>query len=291
MDIAVIGLGQMGSAIARNILKAGHRLTVWNRSPDKADALVADGATLAATPGEATANAEIVVTMLANDAALEAVTFGEDGILAAPGQALHVSLSTIAPALAERLEAAHREAGRGFVSAPVFGRPDVAAAGQLNICAAGPAEAIAACAPLFEAIGQRSFVVGEAPAMANTVKICGNFMILGAVEAMAEASALAEKRGVPRAAFIEVMTQTLFGARAYQVYGDIIAHDRYRPAGFAAPLGLKDMNLVAGAANDARVPMPLLGVIRDHLLAAIGREGEDVDWSALALTVQANAGL
>lgn len=291
MDIAVIGLGQMGSAIARNILKAGHRLTVWNRSPGKAEALVAEGARLAATPREAADRADIVVTMLANDAALEAVTFGEQGILAAGGSAVHVSMSTVAPALAERLDAAHRAAGRPFVSAPVFGRPDVAAAAQLNICVAGPADAVAACAPLFEAIGQRSFVIGEAPAMANTVKICGNFMILGAVEALAEASALAEKRGVPRAAFIEVMTSTLFGARAYQVYGDIIAHDRYRPAGFAAPLGLKDMNLVAGAANDARVPMPLLGVIRDHLLAAIGREGEDVDWSALALAVRANAGL
>lgn len=289
-DIGFIGLGAMGGAIARNLLDAGHRVTVWNRSPDKAAPLVEAGATHAATPREA-ARGDFVLTMLADDAALEAVVFGEQGILSSDGRPVHVSLSTVSPALAERLAAAHGEAGFGFVAAPVFGRPDVAASGQLNIVAAGDADVVARCQPVFDAIGQRVFAVGAEPAMANTVKICGNFMILAAVEAMAEASTLAEKRGVPRAAFLEVMTETLFGSRAYRVYGDIIANDRYRPAGFAAPLGLKDMNLVAATASAARVPMPLVGVVRDHLLSALAQEGEDLDWSGLALAVRRDAGL
>jgi len=290
MDIGVIGLGQMGIGIARNIARAGHRLTVWNRDATKAEALVAEGATSAASPAEA-AQGDIVVTMLANDAAVEAVTFGEAGILAARSRAIHVSMSTIAPTLVAQLDSAHRDAGMRFLSAPVFGRPDVAAAGALNIVAAGDASLIAACAPLFDAVGQRVFPVGERPEQANIVKLAGNFMILAAVESFAEAMALGEKNGVAPATFVEVMTETLFGGRSHRVYGEILAEQRFRPAGFAAPLGLKDMNLVSGLANDSRVPMPLLGVIRDHLLSAMAREGEDLDWSALALAVRADAGL
>jgi len=290
MEIGVIGLGQMGHGIAHNIAKAGHRLTVWNRDPAKADALVAGGAVRAATPAEA-AQGDIVVTILANDAAVEAVTFGDTGILAAAPGAIHVSMSTIAPALVARLAEAHREASRRFVSAPVFGRPDVAAAGTLNIVASGDADAISACQPLFDAVGQRVFPVGPRAEQANIVKIAGNFMILAAVESFAEAMALGEKNGIAPAAFVEVMTETLFGGRSHRVYGEILAEQRFRPAGFPAPLGLKDMNLVAALASDSRVPMPLLGVIRDHLLSAMAREGEDLDWSGLALAVRADAGL
>lgn len=290
MDIGVIGLGHMGGGIARNILKAGHRLTVWNRDPAKADALVAEGAIRAATPAAA-ARGDAVVSILANDAALEAVTGGEQGILAAGPEVLHVSMSTVAPALVTGLAAKHAAAGQRFVSAPVFGRPDVAAAGALNIVAAGDAAAIDACTPLFDAIGQRVFRIGARPEQANVVKLGGNFMILAAVESFAEAMALGEKNGIDPAAFAEVMTETLFGGRVHRVYGEILAEQRFRPAGFAAPLGLKDMNLVGGLANDSRVPMPLLGVIRDHLLSAMAREGEDLDWSALALAVRADAGL
>ncbi|MFS2109083.1 NAD(P)-dependent oxidoreductase [Sphingomonas sp. Sphisp140] len=290
MEIGVIGLGHMGIGIARNIARAGHRLTVWNRDPAKAEALVAEGAVRAASPAEA-AQGDVVVTMLANDAAVEAVTFGENGILTAKSRAIHVSMSTIAPTLVTRLDAAHREAGMRFLSAPVFGRPDVAAAGALNIVAAGDDDLIAACQPLFEAIGQRVFPVGDRPEQANIVKLSGNFMILAAVESFAEAMALGEKNGVAPATFVEVMTETLFGGRSHRVYGEILAEQRFRPAGFTAPLGLKDMNLVSALANDSRVPMPLLGVIRDHLLSAMAREGEDLDWSGLALAVRADAGL
>ena len=290
MKIGFIGLGHMGAAMARNLLKAGHEVTVWNRSPGKADALVADGAGRAATPAEAAAG-EVVHTMLADDHALEAVTFGDGGILSASGQAIHISHSTIGLPLAERLAKAHADHGSTLVSAPVFGRPAAAEAAKLFVVAAGPAAALARCQSLFDAVGQKSFFVGDHPPAANMVKLCGNFLILSAVEALAEAMTLAEKSGVPKASLLEVLTGSLFGSPIYQIYGDILVKDAFRPAGFTAPLGLKDMNLVSQAATDARVPMPVLAVLRDHLLSTIAREGEDIDWSAIGRIVAADAGL
>ncbi|MDO6413891.1 NAD(P)-dependent oxidoreductase [Sphingomonas sp. BIUV-7] len=288
MRVAILGLGNMGGAIARNILKAGHDLTVWNRSPDKAAALVEGGATLATTPAEAAAQAEIVFTMLADDRAVEAVTFGEDGLLAADPLCLHVGLSTVSLALARRLAEAQ---GDRYVSAPVFGRPPAAEAAQLSIVAAGAPASIAHAQPVFDAIGQKTFVVGEDAPAANLVKLCGNFMIMSAIEAMGEAMALAAKNGLDKQALFDVLTGTLFGAPVYRNYGPALIEGTYRPAGFPAPLGLKDMNLVAEAATGARVPMPLLGVIRDHLLQAIARDGDDVDWSAIGKAIGDNAGL
>jgi 3-hydroxyisobutyrate dehydrogenase-like beta-hydroxyacid dehydrogenase len=281
MKIGLIGLGAMGRAIALNLVKAGHEVAVWNRSPGKAEALVAAGARCAATPADAATRAEAVVTMLADDKAVEAVTFGADGLLAARGQALHISMSTIGVDCADRLTAAHIPGG--FVSAPVFGRPDMAAAAKLFVVAAGMPEALDRCEPCFAAISQRSFRVGDQPSSANLVKLCGNFMILAAIEAMAEAMALAGRGGVAKAKLLEVLTGTLFSAPIYQTYGAILAEERFRPAGFAAPLGLKDMNLADAAATASRTPMPLLALLRDHLRAAIADEGEDVDWSALAI--------
>lgn len=286
MKVGFIGLGRMGSAMAANLLRNGHEVTVWNRSAGKADALVEAGARRADRPADA-ATGEVVMTMLADDPALEAVVYGEGGILGSP--ALHVSHSTISIALADRL--AGEQTGGGFVSAPVFGRPPAAEAAKLYVVAAGAADLLDRCEPLFAAIGQRVFRVGETPSSANVVKLSGNFMILAAVEAMAEAMTLAEKNGVSRAALLEVLTGTLFAAPVYQTYGDILLADRFRPAGFAAPLGLKDMNLADAAATTARAPMPLLGIIRDHLRAAIAQEGEDIDWASLALAVRRGAGL
>jgi len=287
MKVGFIGLGRMGSAMAANLLKAGHEVAVWNRSPDKADPLVEAGARRAASPRDA-AEGEVVMTMLADDPAVEAVVYGADGILHAP--ALHVSHSTISIALAERLAADPAGHG-GYVSAPVFGRPAAAEAAKLFVVAAGAADHLDRCAPLFEAVAQRVFRIGEAPPMANLVKLSGNFMILSAVEAMAEAMTLAEKGGVARETLLEVLTGTLFGAPVYQTYGDILVEDRFHPAGFAAPLGLKDMNLVDAAATASRVPMPVLGIIRDHLRAAIAQEGEDIDWAGVALAVRHSAGV
>ena len=290
MKIGFIGLGNMGRAIAANLLEAGHDLTVWNRTEDKAEPLVRAGATLAGSPAGA-ANGEVVFTMLSDDAAVSAVTFGEAGILSSPNNPLHVSMSTISTDLAQRLTAAHAEAGGRYLSAPVFGRPDAAAAAKLFVVTAGASSDIDTCGPLFEAIGQRCFTVGEHPMQANLVKLCGNFLIMSAIEGMAEAMTLAAKNGIERSALLDVLTGTLFGAPVYRTYGAILAEERFRPAGFAAPLGLKDMRLAGQAAEAAHVPMPLLGIVRDHLLSAIAREGEDIDWSGIGAVIARDAGL
>jgi 3-hydroxyisobutyrate dehydrogenase-like beta-hydroxyacid dehydrogenase len=290
MDIGFIGLGAMGSAMAANLVRAGHRVTVWNRSPEKAQALVKAGATLAKTPAEA-AQAGLVASMLSDDPAVEGVTHGDTGVLAGlPAGGLHVSMSTISVALAERLAADHAKQGRRYLSAPVFGRPAAAQAAKLFVVAAGDGQDIARAQPLLEAVGQRTFTVGETPSAANVVKLCGNFMILSAIEAMAQSMTLASKAGVEKTVLLEVLTGTVFGAPIYQIYGEILAEERYRPAGFGAPLGLKDMRLVGAAAEQLRTPMPFLGVIRDHLLQALAEEGEDIDWSAVGLAISRNAG-
>jgi 3-hydroxyisobutyrate dehydrogenase-like beta-hydroxyacid dehydrogenase len=281
MRIGFIGLGQMGAAIAGNLLKAGHELVVWNRTPEKAGPLVAAGARQAERPADSAAT-DIVFTMLADDHAVEKVTFGEDGLLSAGSGATHVSMSTISLALAERLAEAHRG---NYVSAPVFGRPAAAEAAKLFVVAAGAQEQIDKCRPLFDAIGQRTFVVGDRPSEANIVKLCGNFMIMSVVESLAEAMTLAGAHGVARDKLLDVLTGTLFGAPIYQTYGALLVEGRYRPAGFAAPLGLKDMNLVSSAATEALVPMPLLSLVRDRLLSTIAREGDDIDWAGVAKTV------
>ena len=287
MKIGFVGLGQMGSAIAANLIGSGHEVTVWNRSPAKAQPLLAQGARLAGTPAEA-AGGQIVMTMLADDGAVEQVTFGEDGILSAKAGAIHISLSTISIELADRLADV---SGGAYVSAPVFGRPAAAAAAKLFVVAAGPAAAMDICEPIFADFGQRLFRIGERPSQANLVKLCGNFMIMSAIEAMAEAMTLAQKGGIPGTQLVDILTGTLFDAPVYRTYGEILAADRFRPAGFAAPLGLKDMKLVASAADALRTPMPVLSVLRDQLLSVVAQEGEEVDWSGVALTVRRNAGI
>ena len=290
MDVGFIGLGNMGSGIALSLLRAGHGVTVWNRTAAKAEPLVRAGAAQAERPGDA-AKAGVVLSMLADDAAVEAAVFGEGGVLEVAPTALHVSLSTISVALAERMAQAHDGAGGGLVGAPVFGRPAAAEAAKLFVVAAGPAASLDRVRPLFEAIGQKSFVVGDRPAEANLVKLAGNFMIAATTEMLGEAMALAEKGGVSKATLLEVLTGTLFGAPIVHTYGGFIRDEAYRPAGFAAPLGLKDMRLVGEAAERLRVPMPLLGIVRDHLLETIALDGEDVDWSALAKSAARGAGL
>lgn len=290
MNIGFIGLGGMGTPIAANLLRAGHRLWVWNRSRAKVEPLLAQGAVEANTPAAAADEAELVITMLADDIALEAVTFGEEGVLSATAKPVHAALGTIGVATAERLADAYAERGSGFVAAPVFGRPTAAEAAALFIVCAGKQEHVALCQPAFEAIGQRSFSVGERPASASIVKLCGNFMIMSVVESLAEAMTLADRHCVGKADLLEVLTGTLFGAPIYHSYGRMLVEERYRPAGFSAVLGLKDMELVAAAASKARVPMPLLSLLRDRLLSTIAQEGEDIDWAGIAKTIDESAG-
>jgi len=292
MQIGFLGLGQMGAPIAANLLRAGHHVTVWNRSPEKAGPLVALGATAAKTPKDAAAGKEVVMTMLADDAALETVLSGAEGLLAGlPAGALHLSMSTIGVATSERVAALHAARGQRYVAAPVFGRPEAAAAAKLFVVAAGAPADLETAAPIFAAISQRVFTVSTTPAAANLVKLCGNFMILSAIEAMAEAFALAQKGGVAKEKLLEVLTGSLFDAPIYRNYGAILVEERFRPAGFTAPLGLKDMRLVGQAAEAQRVAMPLLSLLRDHLLETLAKEGEDIDWSGIGRTVARNAGL
>ncbi|MBO9713715.1 NAD(P)-dependent oxidoreductase [Sphingomonas sp.] len=283
MKLAFLGLGKMGVGIAANLLRAGHQLGVWNRSPGKADPLVAAGAAEAATPREACEGADAVFTMVADDAALMSVLEGPDGLLAGlPRGAIHVSQSTIAVATAERMGELHAERGQVLVSAPVFGRPAAAEAGQLWVVAAGPEDALATLAPLFEAIGRATYGVGAHAPCANLVKLAGNFMILANTEVMAEAMRLAERGGVDRKALLEVLQGTLFNGNYYNIYGPLVAEQRWRPAGFSAPLGLKDMRLAGEAAEGVGASLPVLEIVKQHLAEVIAREGEDIDVAGLA---------
>ncbi|WP_404338439.1 NAD(P)-dependent oxidoreductase [Sphingomonas sp. MMS12-HWE2-04] len=286
MKIAVLGLGQMGLGIAANLIAAGHEVRLWNRSPGKAAPLVEQGATLAATPSAAAQGADAALTMVADDAALDAVLTGPDGLLAGlPKGALHISHSTIAVATADRLAALHAEHGQRFVSAPVFGRPAAAAAGQLWVVAAGEAAALDDAAPIFEVIGRATYRVGDTPSAANLVKLAGNFMIMGSVEVMGEAIALGERGGISRAAMLEVLTGTLFNGTFHGIYGPLIAEQRFRPAGFSAPLGLKDMRLAGEAAAALGANLPVLDIVKAHLADTIAREGDDVDVAALVSAI------
>ena len=281
MNVGIIGLGQMGAEMAANLLKAGHEVTVYNRTPTKVEPLVAQGAKAAAGIADA-CRGDAVITMLANDEAVEGVVLGDAGVIASlPAGAIHVSSSTISVALAERLAAAHGKAGQRYVAAPVFGRPDVAAAGQLFVIAAGEPAAVDAVAPLFEAIGQKTFVVSEMPQMANLVKLSGNFLIAAVMESLGEAMALVGKAGIGGRQYLDILTSTLFGAPIYSTYGGLIADGTFEPADFAAPLGFKDIRLALAAAEDLRVPMPLASLLRDRFLTLLAHGGDHLDWSAI----------
>jgi 3-hydroxyisobutyrate dehydrogenase-like beta-hydroxyacid dehydrogenase len=263
---------------------------VYNRTRERAESLRTEGATIAGQAAD-TCGSDILITMLADDRAVRAVVF--DGQLIprlAPG-AVHVSMSTISVALAQELARAHTEAGNQFISAPVFGRPEAAEAAKLAVVAAGPAKMIERCQPLFDAMGQHTFIVGEEASNANTVKLAGNFLILSVIESLGEAYALLRKSGVEPEKFLEVMTSTLFAAPVYKTYGNLIAKEQFLPAGFKLTLGLKDVSLVLSAAADARAPMPVASLVRDHILAAIARNGGDLDWSSFAKISAENAGL
>ena len=291
MDVGLIGLGRMGTGIAKSLLRAGHRVTVYNRTRERAEALRKDGATVAASVAEA-CRGEAVLTMLADDAAVEAVVFGESGILEslARGRA-HISLSTISVELSDRLASEHARAGLEFIAAPVFGRPDAAEAGKLAIVAAGPIAAVEHYKPLWEAMGQKLLVIGEQQSKANVVKLTGNFMIAAVLETLAEALAFARKSGVDAATLLEFLTSTLFNAPIYKTYGGLIVEGKYDHVGFALPLGFKDLRLVIQAADARRVPMPIASVLHDRFVTALARGHERRDWSVLGEVAAEDAGL
>jgi 3-hydroxyisobutyrate dehydrogenase-like beta-hydroxyacid dehydrogenase len=291
MDIGFIGLGLMGANMATNLLLAGHQVTVFNRTRGKTEPLVAMGARAAARAGDV-CHGDAVFTMLADDDAVADVAFGEGGLIATmPACALHISCSTISVALSERLTTEHTQASQRYVSAPVFGRPEMAAAGKLFVVAAGPADAVGAAQPLLDVIGQRTFVVSQTPKAANLVKLSTNFLIAAVVESLGEAMALVDKGGLDRRGYLEMLTSTLFGGPIYKTYGALIADRKFEPAGLAVPLGQKDIRLALAAAEELHVPLPLASLLRDRFLTLRAHGGDHLDWSAIGDLAAKDAGI
>lgn len=278
MDIAFVGLGQMGSGMAGGLIDAGLAVTVWNRDRAKALPFATRGAAIAASPALAAAPG-VVFTMLANDEALEAVCFGNDGLLGAGSGVLHVSCSTVSVALTERLTQAHADAGQRFVSAQVLGRPDVAAAGNLTVMAAGSAADIAAAQPGFDAFAAKTIVMGDLPAMAAAAKVALNFGIAAVIETVSEQFRIAGVHGVSAAQMAQLLIESEFGARIFASYAPMIADQRFEPAGFPLYLGRKDVGLAIAAAEGA--PLPLAQLLAERMDTIIAAGGGERDWSSL----------
>jgi 3-hydroxyisobutyrate dehydrogenase-like beta-hydroxyacid dehydrogenase len=289
--IGFIGLGGMGSPIAANLIRAGYRVRVFNRTPDKAAPLVALGAMATASPDQVVEPGGVVLSMVADDAALESLCTQSPSFIEKLGpNGVHISVSTVSPATVRRLAGHHAKFGVTLVSSPVFGRPEAAAAARLWVCLGGPAVAKTRALPILKAISQGIFDFGEDPAAANVIKLCGNFLIASALESLAEATVLAEKNGVPGAQFAEMMGKTLFACPVYQNYSKQIAEKRFEPAGFRLALGLKDINLVLQTAASVAMPMPVASLLRDRWIESVAKGREGMDWSAIALAVAEDAG-
>jgi 3-hydroxyisobutyrate dehydrogenase-like beta-hydroxyacid dehydrogenase len=290
MKLGFIGLGHMGAAMAANLVRAGHDVVAFNRTPGKSRTLLELGAHEAASVVEA-CDAQVVITMLANDEAVSDITFGREGLIAhLPKGAIHLSMSTISVAFSKRLTQAHTQAGQRYVAAPVFGRPDMAAAAKLFIVAAGDPAAVDDCKPLFEVLGQKTSTIGVEPSAANLVKLTANFLQASVIESLGEAIALIGKAGIDRRAYVDLLTSTIFTSPAYKIFGPLIAAGTFGPAAFAAPLGYKDIRLALAAAESLRVPMPLAGLLHDRFLRLFAQGGETLDWSAIGGLATQDAG-
>ena len=292
MRVGFIGLGNMGSAMARNLIKAGHQLTVYNRTRQRAESLQSLGAKVASSPAEAASGVEVLITMLADDRAVEDSLLGPNGAIGAlPSGAVHVGMSTISVQLSRRLVAEHQVKQQHYIAAPVFGRPDAAAAARLFIVVAGRSQQIERCRSLFDAMGQKTFVVDEQPPGANVFKLTGNFLITTVIESLSEAFALVRKSGLSSEKFLEVLTESLFPAPLYQNYGNLIVHEEFEPAGFKMPLGFKDNRLVLAAAEEVAAPIPMASLVHDRFLQAMAQGLSNADWSAISRVSLRNAGL
>lgn len=290
MRVTFIGTGAMGRPMAGNLLQGGHDLVVYNRTRSRTAALEDAGARVAATPADAAADAEVLVTMVSDDAAVEAVLGGDDGALATlPADAVHLSMSTLSTAGARSLTAWHESTGHAYVAGPVFGRPDAAEAAKLRIVVAGPDGAVSRCEPLITLLGQQHFVVGRDPWLANAVKLLGNFMLMSAIEAMAEAFALGRKAGLDVMQLLDVYS-ALFASPIYANYGRLIAERRYSPPGFRLEHGLKDARLALRIAQEVEAPLPFAAMVHDRLLASVANGRGAMDWAAMAEESIAAAG-
>jgi 3-hydroxyisobutyrate dehydrogenase-like beta-hydroxyacid dehydrogenase len=290
MKLGFIGLGHMGAAMAANLVRAGHDVIVFNRTPGKSRTLLELGAHEAANVVEA-CDAKVVITMLANDEAVSDIAFGREGLIAhLPKGAIHLSMSTISVAFSKRLTQAHAQAGQRYVAAPVLGRPDMAAAAKLFIVAAGDPAAVDDCKPLFQVLGQKTSTTGVEPSAANLVKLTANFLQASVIESLGEAIALIGKAGIDRRAYVDLLTSTIFTSPAYKIFGPLIAARTFAPAAFAAPLGYKDIRLALAAAESLRVPMPLASLLHNRFLRLFAQGGETLDWSAIGGLATQDAG-
>jgi len=279
--------------MADRILGGGHEIAVYNRTASKCADLVSRGAKPAETVAETAGFGDVVITMLENDAALSSVVMADGGLLRSlPKGGIHLAMGTHSVAMIGKLTETHAKADQVLVSAPVMGRPPVAAAGQLGILTGGPPAAVEKCQPLFAVMGRRTFDCGAAPAGASAAKIANNAVLACAIEAMAEGFALAEKSGVAGSAFLEILTDGLFAAPAYKIYGKLIAERGYfGEAGFTETTGLKDVNLALAAGETVGVPLPSANVCRDRLLGAIAHGNGERDWSVLAYEQRRASGM
>lgn len=278
--IGFIGLGNMGLPMAKNLIKTGYHLQVYNRTASKANELDQDAITICNSPKEAAQNVHYVITMLSQDDILEEAVTGENGLLKSLQKgAVHISMSSISPETSVKLTALHHETGTHYLTAPVFGRPEAAAAQKLWICTSGNTSIKEAAKPILESMGQGIFDFGEEPGSANVVKIAGNFMIMASMEMMAEAFTLGEKNGLDPKKLADFFGSTLFNAPIYQNYGKLIANKQYEPVGFKAKLGLKDARLAFALAQKSETPMPFAAAVHNRLLAAVAKGWGDRDWA------------
>jgi 3-hydroxyisobutyrate dehydrogenase-like beta-hydroxyacid dehydrogenase len=292
MKVGFIGLGRMGQAMATRILNAGHELMVFNRTPEKTTPLADAGAKVARSTAEAAAFGEAVFTMLTDDAAVEEVASQKGGLLEAlPKGGIHICSGTHGVGIVRKLAAAHKERGQILVTAPILGRPEQVLAGAVGVVAGGPTDAVKRCAPLFAAIGRRTFEAGSDPAGATALKLANNFVLGCAIEAMGEGFALVRKYGAAAEVFYDVMTDGLFAAPAYKVYGKIIVDQSYDKAGQMAINGLKDAKLALAAGEAMGVPLPSGQVWHDRLAAAVRRGESEKDWAVMALEQARVSGL
>jgi 3-hydroxyisobutyrate dehydrogenase-like beta-hydroxyacid dehydrogenase len=289
MEIGFIGVGRMGSAMARNLIKAGHPVRAWDTSVQALHALAADGATIATRADDAF-RGDAVISMLPNDDAMRAL-FLDGGVLESGSAKVHINMATASVEVARELAAHHAARGIAYVAATVWGRPDVAAAGKLSIVAAGDPAAIAKVQPLFNVIGQKTYNVGAEPSRANVAKIAGNLMVACAIEGIAEAAALVRGHGMSAPEVLDAIIASLFNVPVYRGYGDMIGKRQYEPAAFDLVLGLKDVRLALAAGEEVNVPLPFASVLRDTFLDAIANGDAEKDWSAIARVAARRAGL
>jgi 3-hydroxyisobutyrate dehydrogenase-like beta-hydroxyacid dehydrogenase len=292
LKVGFIGLGRMGQGMSKRILDAGNDVAVYDVIPAATKVLGDVGATIAPTVSDACKGRDVVITMLAEDYVVKEVILGKGGVRdSLPAGSIHLAMGTYSIPTIRTIEAEHNKANQILVSAPVLGRPDLAATGQLGIVPAGPEQALAKCEPLFQVMGRRTFPAGSKPEHANAIKLANNFVLGCAIESMAEGFSFVRKFGVVPQVFYDVMTEGLFAAPAYKVYGKIMVDESYDKVGFTTMLGLKDFNLIMEAADLARVPLPSGNAFRDRLLSAIAHGEGEKDWAVVAREQGRSSGL